>query len=204
MSTTTKTTDPAIVKLPNVRLSFPHLFKPHAMEEGQEPKYSAALLLDNTRHEKLLDQIDKLIDRLALDEFKKKVNFKRCLRDGNEKMDLEGYGDGVSFISANRKTRPVVVDRDLTPIAGDDGKIYAGCYVNATIRLWVQNNQWGKRVNAELRAIQFVKDGESFGAGQVNAEEEFDAITEDGGESSNGSARSGRRGAGASTSAEDY
>lgn len=177
---TKQTNDPAIVKLPAVRLSFPHLFKPHAMEEGQEPKYSATFLLDNEEHGKLIDQIEALIDRLALDEFKKKISFKRCLRDGNEKLELEGYGDGKFFIPAARKTRPAVVDRDLTPLTEEDGKIYAGCYVNATIRLWVQDNNWGKRVNAELRAVQFLKDGESFGAGPVKVEDEFDALPEDG------------------------
>lgn len=172
---TQKNTDPAIVKLPNVRLSFPHLFQAHAME-GSEPKFSCTLLLDNTKHAQLLDHIDALIDRLALDEFKKKVPLKhKCLHDGNEKMDIEGYGDGVSYIVASKKTRPAVVDRDLTPLTEADGKIYAGCYVDATIRLWVQNNKWGKGVNAELRAIRFNRDGESLGgAAPVNVENEFD------------------------------
>jgi hypothetical protein len=188
---TTPAKDPAIIKLPNVRLSFPHLFKPHAMEEGQEPKFSATFLLDVEEHGKLLDHIDATIDRLALDEFKKKISFKRCLRDGNEKLELEGYGDGKFFIPASRKTRPAVVDGQLNPIAEEDGKIYAGCYVNATIRLWVQNNKWGKRVNAELRAVQFLKDGESFGAGVVNVEDEFEPVTE-GGDEAPASRRSSR------------
>jgi len=199
---TTKATDPAIIKLPNVRLSFPHLFKPHAMEEGQEPKFSATFLLDTEEHGKLLDHIDAMIDRLALDEFKKKISFKRCLRGGNEKLELEGYGDGKFFIPASRKTRPAVVDHDLNPITEEDGKVYAGCYVNATIRLWVQNNKWGKRVNAELRAVQFLKDGESFGAGKVNVEDEFDAISGDGDEASTTSRRSNR--GKAPTSTDDY
>lgn len=196
MSTDTK--DPGIITLPNVRLSFPHLFTPHAMEETQEPKFSATFLFDNTEHAALLDRIDALIDRLALDEFKKKISFKRCLRDGNEKSELEGYGDGVSFLTAANKARPGVVDRRLNPITKADGIIYAGCYVNATIRLWVQNNQWGKRVNAQLRAVQFVKDGASFGAGPVDPTQEFNALEEDdNGASASGNTRS--RGSGRSS-----
>lgn len=170
--------DPAIIKLENVRLSFPHLFTPHAMQEDQEAKYSAVFLFDNNIHGPVLDLIDATIDRLALDFWKKKISFKRCLRDGNEKGEMDGYGDGTSFLAASRKTRPPVVDRTLNPVTEADGVIYAGCYVNATIRLWVQDNKWGKRVNAELRAVQFVKDGESFGAGSVNAEEEFTPLDE--------------------------
>lgn len=173
----TNTPDPAIIKLENVRLSFPHLFKPHAMEEGQEPKFSATFLLDNEKHAALIERIEKTIERIALDHWKKKMSFKKCIRDGNEKADLDGYGDGITFISAARKTRPAVVNRDVTPLTEEDGVIYSGCYVNATVRLWVQDNKWGKRVNAELRAVQFVKDGESFGAGKVNAEEEFEAVS---------------------------
>lgn len=175
----TNTPDPAIVKLENVRLSFPHLFSARAAEEGQEPKFSATFLMDSEKHKTLIEKIEKTIERLALDHWKKKMGFKSCLRDGNEKAELDGYGDGVMFITASRKTRPVVVNRDVTPITEEDGIIYAGAWVNATVRLWVQDNKFGKRVNAELRAVQFVKDGESFGAGKVNAEEEFEAVSSD-------------------------
>lgn len=172
--------DPSIIALPNVRLSFPNLFTPSSMVgadgKPQEPKFSATFIFDNNEHAALLDKIDALIDRLALDEFKKKVGFKRCLRDGNDKSELEGYGDGKSFITASNKARPGVVDRRLNPIVEADNIIYAGCYVNATIRLWVQNNQFGKRVNAQLRAVQFLRDGDSFGAGPVDATQEFEAI----------------------------
>lgn len=178
MPTDKNTPDPAIIKLESVRLSFPHLWTAHAMEEGQEAKFGAAFIMDNTKHAKVISLIEKTVERLALDHFKKKVNFKTCLRDGNDKADKEGYGDGVMFITASSKVRRPVVDRQVNPVAEADGVIYAGCYVNATIRLWVQDNKWGKRVNAELRAVQFVKDGESFGAAQVNAEDEFKSLDE--------------------------
>lgn len=173
----TQPTDLAIIRLKNVRLSFPHLFTAHAMEDGQEPKFSATFILDNTEHTQTISLIEKTIDRLALDFWKKKTSFKRCLRDGNDKADLDGYGDGKMFVSSSRKQRPPVVDRDVNPVTEEDGIIYAGCYVNATIRLWVQDNKFGKRVNAELWAVQFVKDGESFGAGKVDPEQEFERLS---------------------------
>lgn len=177
MPTDTKA-DIAIIKLEGVRLSFPHLFTAHSMEEGQEPKYSATFILDNEKHASLITLLEKTIDRLALDVWKKKISFKTCLRDGNDKADMDGYGDGVMFIAASSKIRRPVVDRQINPVTEADGVVYAGCYVNASIRLWVQDNKWGKRVNAELRAVQFVKDGESFGAGQVNPEDEFKTLDE--------------------------
>lgn len=179
----TQTTDPNIIKLKNVRLSFPHLWTAHAMEEGQEPKFSATFIMDNDEHSELIKQIERQIKRAALDFWKKDMKgVKICLRDGNDKPELEGYGDGKMFISASSKQRRSVVDRELSPVTEENGIVYAGCYVNASVRLWVQDNKWGKRVNAELRAVQFYRDGESFGAGKVDPEEEFerlDAIDEE-------------------------
>lgn len=180
-----KTTDPNIIRLTNVRLSFPNLFTPRAaMDDGKEPKYSATFLLDKKQHAALISQIEKATDRVALDEFKKKVPLKhKPLRDGNERSDKEGYGDEVMFINTTNTRRPAVVDRDLSPLTKEDPKPYAGCFVNATIRLFAYDHKTGgKGVSAALRAVQFVRDGESFGAGPVNAEEEFEPVTDDGDE----------------------
>lgn len=175
------TKDPQVIKLTNVRLSYPQLFTAKAMEEGKEPEFSASFLLDKKQHAALIDEIEKLTARVALDTFRKNVKLNRVpLRDGNEKDGKDGYGDEVMFINAKSKKRPVVVDRDLTPLTADDSKPYAGCYVNATIRLFGYDHKTGgKGVSASLRAIQFVKDGESFGAGPVDAEQEFEKMEVD-------------------------
>lgn len=173
-------TDPNVIKLTNVRLSYPQLFVAKPPEEGKEPVFSASFLLDKKQHAGLIKEIEKLTERVALDAFKKKVKLARQpLRDGNEKDGKEGYGDEVMFVSARNTKRPVVVDRDLIPLTADDSRPYAGCYVNATIRLFAYDHKTGgKGVSASLRGVQFVKDGESFGAGPVNAEEEFEPVSE--------------------------
>jgi hypothetical protein len=102
-----------------------------------------------------------------------------CLHDGSEKPDTDGYGPGVMYVSASERKRFPIVDKDLTPLAEEDGKPYAGCYVNASIRLWVQDNQYGKRINAAIVAVQFAKDGDSFGAAPVNVEDEFAALEDE-------------------------
>lgn len=169
--------DPSIITLPEVRLSFPSIWTPTSMEEGQEQQFEATFLLNNTTHAALLDHIDALIDRMALDKWKKKVTFVRCLRDGNERSSTDGYGDGVSFLCARNKVRPGVVDRRLTPIAESDGIIYAGCYVNAVIRLFPWEYKTVKKgISAQLSAIQFVKDGPSFGAGPVDPTKVFTSL----------------------------
>jgi len=162
------------IKLTNVRLSYPVLFKPKAMEEGQDPKYSAAFLLDKKEHKALIAEIKTKIESLKAEKNLKVPADKVCLKDGELKEDVDGYGPDVMFVNTSNKTRPTVVNRDRSPVTEDDGVVYGGCYVNAVIRLWAQNNSWGKRINASLEAVQFVSDGEAFGAPKVDIEEVFD------------------------------
>ncbi|MFN7341429.1 MAG: ssDNA-binding protein, partial [Opitutia bacterium] len=106
---------------------------------------------------------------------------KLLVQDGDVKADYDGY-PGNLFVNARAKTRPLVIDEQRAPLAEQDGKPYAGCYVNASIELWPQDNQYGKRINASLRGVQFARDGEAFaggGAADVNDFDEVDAETGD-------------------------
>ena len=177
------------IKLKNVRLSFPALAKAKAFKDEDsgnesEPYYSATFLLDKVKQKSQIKQLDDAVQQLLEDHFAgKKIPgaVKRPLRDGSEKDHIDGYGDTVKFISASTKKRPVIVDRSVNAVEGNEIEemFYAGCYVNASLRLWVQDNKWGKRVNAQLRAVQFAKDGEAFGETAVNPEEEFESLDED-------------------------
>ena len=154
------------IQLNNVRLSFPALFKARSFQKDQEPKFSATVLLSNEADAKQIEKIKAGIKAVAEEKWgagKVPKAMKPCLRDGAEKEELEGYGSDVVFLSASNAKRVPVVNRDLTPLTEEDGKPYAGSYVNVSIRLWAQDNEYGKRVNAQLRAVQFVKDGEAFG-----------------------------------------
>lgn len=169
-----------IVKLTNVRLSFPQLFRAKAFNKDQEPTFSACFILDKTKDAKQILGIREAMSHVAKEKWGDKVpkGVKLCLRAGDEegKEDVDGYGPDVMFVSANSRKKVPLVDRDLTPLEEDSGKPYAGCYVNGSVRLWAQDNEYGKRINAQLRAVQFVKDGEAFGEAPVNVEEEFDAV----------------------------
>lgn len=103
------------------------------------------------------------------------------LRDGDEE-DWEGY-PGNWYVSANAQPqdRPSVVtnrkdgdNRWIPAEPGGKNAPYSGCYVNATIVVWAQDNEHGKRLNAQVRAVQFYRDGEAFGAGSVDPNDEFD------------------------------
>jgi hypothetical protein len=77
-----------------------------------------------------------------------------------------------STIATSNQTQPTLIDRQKNEVVQADGVLYAGCYVNTNITLWPQDHpQGGKGVNANLRIVQFFKDGEAFGNAPASADE---------------------------------
>lgn len=165
------------IMLPNVRLSFPSLWQHESFGGESTGKYAATFILDKTAHAKQIAQIQEGIAE-ALKEMKVKAlpPDKICLKDGDT-TGREEY-EGAYIIKASTKKRPTIIDRDKSPLLEEDGKPYSGCYVNAIINLWRQDNSYGKRINAGLLGVQFAKDGEAFGTGPVDVTDEFDSLDE--------------------------
>ena len=174
------------VLLKDARLAFPNLFEPTTVAGEGKPRYSATLLIPADHGQ--LDEIKKKIEAIAKDKWKDKAGAllsglyktgKVALHDGDEKAQYDGF-PGNMFIAAaaQENAAPTVIDRDRSPLSARSGKPYAGCYVNASLEFWVQDNQWGKRVNCTLRGIQFLRDGDSFSAGRPADADEFDEVSE--------------------------
>lgn len=170
------------LSLKNVRLSFPNLFIPQSVQ-GSEPKFNASFLIEPDSEN--VAAIEAAIEAVAKEKWGAKADAvlkqlragnKTCLHDGDTK-DYEGYA-GMLYISASGGTRPLIMDKDKTTLDSADGKPYAGCYVNASLDIWPQDNQYGKRINAGLRGVQFMRDGDAFAAGGVASEDEFDDLSD--------------------------
>lgn len=186
----------AIVKLQNVRLAFPTLFKPEAIGNSETKYYSAAFPVEpgSANHEALEAAIEeaakakwaaKAPNILKNIREKGDIGYKhRALTDGEGNV-YDGF-QGMYSVNATRredKGLPLVVNRDGTPLNQSSGKPYGGCYVNATVEVWAQDNQYGKKLNVQLRGVQFVKDGEAFGGGApLDPNNEFDALPEEDGD----------------------
>jgi len=165
------------IKLKNVRLSFPSLFQTSMFGDDDTGKYEATFILDKVEHAEVIEQIQKQITAHKKDLKAATLGADRiCLKDGDEQERPEF--EGKMTIKANTKKRPLVIDRDKSPIVEGDNKVYGGCYVNAIISLWAQNNKYGKRVNGQLDGVQFNQDGEPFGDGAI-AVDAFDAFGDD-------------------------
>jgi len=173
-----------IVKLKDVRIAFcQNLFKAGSLNDG-EPRFSSTFLIPkddaqvkmvkqtilDVAREKWADKAETVLRSLYADN-------KVCLKDGDIKSEYEGFTDCM-FIAANSKNAPKVFDRDRTELAETSGRPYAGCYVNASIEIWAQANNFGKRVNAKLRGVQFVRDGDAFAGGAPATADEFDDLSD--------------------------
>ena len=166
------------IKLSNVRITFPSLFK-KATFDGTETKYEATFLLDKTDHADKIAEIEAAIAKKIKENLKgaKLKEDKLCLKDGDD-VDYDGFSGNMS-LKASNNVRPKVIDRNKAPLIEDDGRPYSGCYVNAVVELWSQDNSYGKRINANLLGVQFYADGEPFAAGAAASDDDFDDFGDD-------------------------
>lgn len=169
------------VQLSNVRLAFPDLFTAKSVQ-GSDPAYSASFLLppDHPSVKVIRDameQVGKEKWGAKWPNIKKTLEAKdkTCLHDGDLKNNYSGFA-GNLFLSARNKVRPLVINRDKSPITQEDGIIYAGCYVNANIDIWAMDNDYGQRISASLNGVQYVRKGEAFGGGSAASSDDFDDL----------------------------
>lgn len=172
------------IKLQNVRLSFPGLWKAEPFKPGDDPKFKATFLIEKD------SALDKAVNEAIKETAKAKWGAKAeaalkgmrnnpnkfCYQDGDTKT-YDGY-EGMMALSAKNGKRPLVIDRDRTTLTEADGKPYAGCYVNASVEFFAYENS-GNGISASLLGVQFVKDGDAFGGGSIASEDDFDEL-EDG------------------------
>ena len=171
------------ILLKDVRLAFPNLWKATAPKGGGEAAFSASLLMPKTH--KQVAELKAAFKAMAKEKWGAKGESvlkaleaadKLCLHDGDGKADYEGFEDQL-YVSSRSKIRPSVFDGQRQELNEADGKPYSGCYVNASIELWAQDNSYGKRINAQLRGVQFLRDGDAFaGGGHAADADEFDEI----------------------------
>jgi hypothetical protein len=173
------------ILLKDARLAFPNLFEPTTVNGEGKPRYSATLIIPADHPQ--LEEIKKKIDAVAKEKWREKAGAllsglyktgKVALHDGDEKAQYDGFA-GNMFVTAaaQENAAPTVIDRDRSPLTQRSGRPYAGCFVNASLELWVQDNAYGKRVNCTLRGVQFLRDGDSFSAGRPADSDEFDDVS---------------------------
>lgn len=167
------------IVLRNVRLSYEHIFTPTSFEEGGDAKYSATFIIPKDHPD--LPAVKRAFFEAGQEtfaaDFAKPGSWPKgytcSLRDADVATDSLGevlaekqpaYA-GCYVLEANSTRRPIALDRRKAAVTEDDGVIYSGCYVNASLN--ASGYTFGKvkkGVKCYLNGVQFVRDGERFGA----------------------------------------
>ena len=145
-------------------LAFPAVFEPDEYE-GKKRFSVQVLMRENGNSAGVVRAAMKsLAEAGGLNLDKLMAGDKTCVKEGSD-YEYDTH-QGRLVIRAHNEKRPHVVDRDLSPLTPEDGKIYAGAVVRAKIQLWVQDNKYGQRINGSLMAVQFIEHEEPV-AGQA-------------------------------------
>ncbi|NYT46338.1 MAG: DUF2815 family protein [Candidatus Methanofishera endochildressiae] len=123
------------------------------------------------------DAIDRCVDK-AFDGQTRGV--RSCLSDGDDSDNADYFG--YYILKSKNSVRPTVVDMKKSPITERDNLIDSGCYVNTIISISAFDCKWGKLATCELRGVQYVKPGQTFGAsgGQACDPDDFGGeVTDD-------------------------
>jgi hypothetical protein len=179
------------LRIDNVRGSYVHADKPYKgknkRDDGSEaePKFSLIGMLPKETHEEAKNAIlDRIKSLLAENKDAKVAKDKRFIKDGDdsEKDEYEGHWT----VSASESRAPKLRDRSGELLSRDSDMddirdlFQSGYWFNILIRPWYQDNDYGKRVNAGLIGIQFVKRDKTFGEGSIDDDDAWDAVDDDG------------------------
>lgn len=180
----------AVVILKNCRLSYPDLFKPgKPMNDGDVPKYGAQFIFDadseagKAAQEALISAAKETFGENWKAIIGAMEKSKKCVRKGDDNLTKDGaVRDGYAgklYLVARNKAKPLIIGPRKDPSTGqfpvlteDGGKPYGGCYVNVKvdIKAMKAKEKIPNQVYASLLTVQFVSDGEAFGAAPGTAE----------------------------------
>lgn len=178
-----KVYDDGTILFQNVRFSYPHVDAPWAKKDTDTKKFSLKGLMPKKTHadaaklarKHMLKMLD---DRNKGEDVAKKD---RYLRSGDDGVKAEEKGCFTISSSLNPNDgEPSVRGKDTRPIpkAKIKSAIQGGFGGDILVKPWFQNNEHGKKVNAELVACQLKYDSgpgwETFGENQRLSEDDID------------------------------
>lgn len=180
----------------NVRVGFLQCFKAQPPQAGDgPPKFGVKVVVPEDHPQ--IKEIDAAMLSVAETKWpgKGKATLDKMVKTGKPKNievafvkepyanadgDVyDGFEDAYYLsATAGADKRPLVIDADRTPLIEADGRPYSGCICNVQVEFWPQDNKFGKAIRAELKAVQFVRDGDAFSGGGVPAKpDDFDDVS---------------------------
>lgn len=164
-----------------VRLSFVNLFTPVAKKPGEDPKYSATLLIpksDVATKQRLDAAINETIQNGSSKSWggvrPPQIHIPIHDGDGVKPSDGMPFGEeckGHWVMTASSKAsqqKPDLVDINLNPVM-NQSDIYSGCYARVSLRFFAYNAQGKKGIGAGLGNVQKIDDGQPLAGGRSAA-----------------------------------
>jgi hypothetical protein len=159
--------------LRNVRLAFPDLWKKGEFQ-GKDTGYGCTLLLPPNHP--MVAKIREAIGEVRMAKWNNRPV--RLVRDNPlrpaEEKDYAGFERGWHYVRANNGTRPSTLDGQGHPVGEDDGVLYSGCWVDAIIEIYAQDNEYGKAINVSIKGVKFRQDDEGFAGSAPAKAEDFE------------------------------
>lgn len=170
------------LRTPKVRISFPQLFEPKAMDDKSTPKYSAMFIFsEEAQQTPEFKALIEEIDAVSKEKWPRGLpkGFKSPVKKGSEMVSAKGerysgINDTDIVIKAQSTYRPGVIGRDKQPIT-NPADVYAGCYVLATLTPAIFDMPTSKGATIYLANIMKIADGTPL-AGRRAAASEFEDI----------------------------
>lgn len=170
---------------PRGRLIWARLFEAEAMEEGNDPSYSCAILYKANQN---IKAITKAIEAAKRDQWGGKaprrlniclINDDREIEDLAEQYDYIEPGDTILKLRRYEKYgAPQLWDQAVEPIESPT-EMYSGCHVVADVEFFGWERKTSAGVSCRLNGLQKVRDDESLGGGRANTHDSFAAVDVD-------------------------
>jgi hypothetical protein len=161
---------------PKLRLSYPHLFTPKKRDDDdEEPKFSTAMIFEAGTDLKAMKAVAL---EVAQSRWQNAADLIRSgkvrwpFRDDAEEVADKGYPEGCTFMNANSKTRPGVVNA-LTEVVTDPDEAYAGRYAKISLTAYTYDVKGNRGVTFGLNNVQLLEHGERLD-GRRNPADEFE------------------------------
>lgn len=163
--------DNGTIRIDMVRGSYVHLDKPYKGDSDEGvAKYSIVGLMPKNTHGEVETLLREFIEKMKKDNKNVKIaKDKTFLGDGDDKDKAE-Y-EGMWTVSAREERKPACRDKngELVTDIGEIREMFkSGYWFSILIRPWLQDNKFGKRINAGLVGVMFQKKDETFGDGGID------------------------------------
>jgi len=177
----------------NARLGFPHLLVPQpSTNPAAAAKYNCVFIIEQGAPE--WNEILEMAHAMALEKWTVNANGimgmisndkkLRCYGFGADKVDTktglvyEGFQD-MMWISGSSDTKPDLRGQDAMPCpptAPLNTMFVGGNYVEGVISIWPQDNEHGRAIRSQLDGVQYIREGEKFGAVGPDVGTIFEAV----------------------------